>query len=672
MSIAIKFTDDLSLLLDLSLSTVDKRHQLLSADMHDSLITWNFDCATITDKIIIDDKFLRIKRNTKILKSNEYSFSFKITTPLNQPEIFAPGIIFKENKEGTGCFPRIKKDKAYSFDESRTNIPGCIVLFNTRSTFITSTRASFKHQSVAFLKNEITYRMPAEEWPTSYNGRNIAYFTSDKRDSRFKTLAEDTEFENEYLIYLDNDERESKNLYDELFEKYKSFASYFRGICEPTESTYISWWDYKALLLIHLLNILNRDDKGTFIWMGKDNGSKQQYYNYTSASFLVKSIEAACIFTKLDIKLIKSNISKPILQLLEETEDRIIPNHDYKKLGEEIGDFFLKGETSKGIYKDNYDIYNDTWESYASNNSLKVLRNSVNTRTNGEAMLAYTKLYSSIVYDLKPEYMMLIKRVASFFIDHQMDNGNYGKWLNEQGEVIDSRGCNGAHMLRFMIELYKKTNSIKYYESILKAVEYYERIIINNEYYGDTLDTNCCDKESGAILLNTFLSLYEMKDFHTERYLNLCKKAANFVVTWIVLDDIKFKSRTPLGKMDFKTTGFTSVSISNESLDFYGMKIAYDFLRLNKICGDEFYKEMAILMIKACRELISSPQNDLGRTDEFYGWLPGKINHTRWDYFNDQTRISGYFEIDIAWQQIVVLDYLDKIQRDFYSIFKEI
>lgn len=669
MSISIKIKKGLEIKLDLSLSTVAKDSDLISVTNSGSHLVWVFEKAIITDKLTIENNFLNIKRNIKILKEDEYSISFKITNDLENSEVFIPGVLFKENKAGTGCYPRLSYSKSWSFDESRMNIPGCIATFSNNKIFISSTRSNNIKESASFLLNEIQYRIPSEEWPSTYRGKNISYFSSESRDKTFKTFSEGSEINSEYCIYLSNYNNDDGFKYSHLFEHYKIFAENFYKFHDKDKNEYLSWWDYKALLIVGLLNLLHRDIDGTYIVMGKENGKHQQYYEYTSGSFLVKSLEGACVLAQLDIKLLKSKISTPILSILEETEDRIIPLRDYKVISKEIGDFFLKAEDTKGIYRDTLNFENQQWTSYYGKGSLLEYRYAVNTRTCGEAMLSYVKLCELFPSDEIKKYLTLIERVSKFFIEHQKKDGNYCRWFDEKGNLMNDMGCNGSHIFRLLITLYNKTNKIEYLNSIKKAIPYYAKMVKKGYYFGDTLDANCMDKEAGVILLNSFLHLYEIPEFKTDYTLELCIDAANYITTWIMLDDVKFKENSPLGKRNLKTTGYCSVSISNAHLDLYGMMISYDFLKLFKHTNDKFYKDMALIMINACRKLISNPKDLLGRSKNFYGWVPEQINHTHWDYFNNPDHIDGYFDINIGWTQVLLLDYLCKIQINFKDIF---
>ncbi|MFH2002918.1 MAG: hypothetical protein ABIK28_24840, partial [Planctomycetota bacterium] len=99
----------------------------------------------------------------------------------------------------------------------------------------------------------------------------------------------------------------------------------------------------------------------------------------------------------------------------------------------------------------------------------------------------------------------------------------------------------------------------------------------------------------------------------------------------------------------------TSVSVAHHHLDFYGMAIAYDFLRFSEFSGDAFYADQAYLMLQASLQLVASSRDLLGRTQLDLGWQPEQMNHTAWDYFNRSERHAGYYDIDIAWVTVLGL-----------------
>jgi len=109
----------------------------------------------------------------------------------------------------------------------------------------------------------------------------------------------------------------------------------------------------------------------------------------------------------------------------------------------------------------------------------------------------------------------------------------------------------------------------------------------------------------------------------------------------------------------------TSVSIAHHHLDFYGMSIAYEFLRYGQLAGDAFFEDQAGLLMQACRQLVATPELLLGRGAEDVGWQPEQLNHTGWDYFDRNSQMHGSFDIDIAWVTVLGLGAYQRIARRF-------
>ncbi len=644
------------------ISTKFGKIKLKSSSNNKGKLFLNFDKILVTDVFSISDKFLSIKRKIEIKEMASYKISFEVQFKLIEPEVFIPCVMYKKNGDGKGSFPIIDKIKYWSFDESRMSIPGCIELYKGRKVLIAGHRANKEHISTSWNNDCISFNLPSIEGPFVYLGKNKL---AKKDQNEFIELEKGQIIDQEYLIYFDNLSENSNSIFYKYLEYSKQFIKNNHELTLSLKKA-----DYKALLLRQLLFLLESSEKGYYLKMGKGNGIYQNIYNYTSASFLVKSIEAALIFYSMDTEKLKLETSPKIISILEKQEQKSLNEKTYKEMSISIADYFLHAEAKKGVFRDCYSLDENIWGGYLGIGENDEFRYNVNARTNGEAMLAYLQLCDYLDEEHKQGYLKLIHNVVNFYLVHQLENGNYGRWWTEKGQSVSEKGTNGAYILILMAELYKREKNDKILASITKAAGYYAQLVEGGKFFGDTLDAESCDKEAGHALLRGFLSLYEIEAFQTPYYLKLCKDCANFIVTWIQLDNIHFDSFTPLGIRKFKTKGLTSVSIANQHLDCYGMMIGYDFLRLSRYSDEKFYKVLALEMIKSCQSLISKPEDKLGKGEDFYGWIPEQINHTNWDYFGNEDKAAGYFSINIAWVHVLVLGYFNKIDKDFPEVIK--
>lgn len=645
------------------IQTLDENIVLLNSFHENNKMVWQYKEVEIVDNYSQKGDFVLIKRNIKINKTNNYKIKYFINHPLKNYEVFIPGVMYKDNRDGKGKFPRIGDEKYWSFDESRMSIPGAIQLSDKDSTLIFAHRSNKLHLSSCWSEDSVSFTLPSKEGPYSYTGKDTLEKADMDKKSSFILLEEGKVINQEFVFYIGNNPcKDSTSHYLKYVENFPSLSSIYK----PE----ISNSDFIGLLLRHLLFLVEENENGYFLKMGKGNGEYQNVYDFTSASFLVKSIEAASIFSSIDIKTIKKSLSEEVKDILEAEEEKVLKDLSYKQLAEKIGDYFLQAQESKGIFRDCQDLNKNIWGGYLGIGENDDFRYNINARTNGEAILSYLNLKDNCDRYSRENYSELIDNVVEFYLTNQLENGNYGRWWTEDSSLVDDKGTNGGYIFLLFIKYYQKTKRKDLLLSIKKAAPYYASLVERGDFFGDTLDAESFDKEAGQILLRSFLALYELDEFNTPYYLELCKKCANYITTWIQVDNIYFDKSTPLGKRDFKTKGMTSVSIANQHLDFYGMMIAYDFLKLHKYCNEEIYSLLAKNMIHASKQLVSTPKDLLGRDKEFYGWLPEQINHTRWDYFSKKSRLSGYFYINIAWVQVLVLNYLLKIEEEFPEVIE--
>ena len=300
------------------------------------------------------------------------------------------------------------------------------------------------------------------------------------------------------------------------------------------------------------------------------------------------------------------------------------------------------------------------------------LVNGANTRCNGEVMVNYLRLYRLLkdTGKQRDDFFDLAKKNAGFYISHQLqgeEEGSFGRWWDAEGRPINTLGSNGAYIVSLLVELEKVTGKRDDIDGALeKAGRYYASLIDKGAFYADTLDADCVDKEAGCALLRAFLDLHERS--HDQYYLKYARLCAGFVLSWMFTYNVFFNKKSPLGKRDFNTIGITAVSVAHHHLDFYGLFIAYDFLRLWEATGDVLWKRCAQLMIGSCSQLISDEDDLLGRSEDFIGWQPEQLNHTNWDYKLRFFGTKGRFHSCVAWPVVLALGAMFDIRERFPGI----
>ncbi|AEV29628.1 hypothetical protein SpiGrapes_1833 [Sphaerochaeta pleomorpha str. Grapes] len=628
---------------------------------------------TITDVFTSAKGLLTVERTWNLLIKGDYrlqaSFSYRDGNLENK--LLVPSVWYRDNTQGKGVFPSSHYANVWSFLETRIPVPCCEQLFNGNRCFTCATEKASEEQFLASVTNErhgIIISIPGSEWPYSYQGKKSLIDTSKVLLPRLKI--DEVPFTYKRKFYVHNQaENDSLDGYRAFVRVLPKELALGKGALMPWET----WYEYK---LTRLLNLIRKDSRGlAYLAMGAGNGEVQQVYEYTAASFLVKSLEAAyelAVCTQRECKTEFLNQARKDVALLFGLDNDLML---FANLAIKIGQFFLDAEHPGGVFQDCYDLQEHIWGGYLGIGEHEEFRYLVNSRCNGEAMRYYVLLYSQLKAKGidKPQFLGIAKRVARFYCNCQLSSGSFGRWWTTKGKPVDIQGTNGAYIASFFATLVPYLDSAEpLHSEILAALHqsywYYGEMANEGSFYGDTLDADSCDKEAGVALLSLFLDLYELEK--DKRQLESARLAANFILLWIWQTDSFIPLESPLGKEGFHTTGMTSVSVAHHHLDFYGMAIAFQFLRLSEATGDLFYQEQAILMVNACRQLIATKDNGLGRDASFIGWQPEQINHTCWEYFDRKEKMNGFYEIDIAWVTVLTLGSYLQIQERFPQILQ--
>jgi len=570
-------------------------------------------------------------------------------------QVFIPALWYKDNEAGEGMFPSFRQSSNWSFLETRMSIPCGIQLSNGQWCLNCCASPAKEKSGLASMtwdRHGTTVCIPGCEWPYSYRGKKELKSMDSQCKPTKHQEANSTYTRSLYIL----SEKQNDSL--------KSYEHFLRSMESQFDhpKVRLSWDDYGLYKLTHLLSLIRKDPKGNaYLVMGEGNGEVQEVYEFTAGSFLVKAVEAAYAFARCPFL---DNGFKPLIKERERISTLFsLPNDDklLAKLASLMGRYYLQGEKRPGVFQDCIDLKTGICGGYLGISEHPEFKELVNSRCNGEAMKSYVLLYQALRKQgmIEDAFLELPQRVARFYCDCQLSNGSFGRWWTLGGRPTDTKGTNGAYIGSFFCYLLPllDSDSVLYADvrsALYRALPFYGNQIEEGQFYGDTLDADSCDKEAAIALLSFFLDAYSLEN--DERLLDLAIKAARFILTWIWQMNSYLSEDSPLGKYHFCTSGMTSVSIAHHHLDFYGMAIAVDFLRLSQFSHDPYYRRTAYKMMDACRQLIATEEDPLGRGPSFIGWQPEQVNHTTWEYFDRESLMNGHFAIDIAWVNVLGFD----------------
>ncbi|MBN1805154.1 MAG: hypothetical protein JW837_07885 [Sedimentisphaerales bacterium] len=195
---------------------------------------------------------------------------------------------------------------------------------------------------------------------------------------------------------------------------------------------------------------------------------------------------------------------------------------------------------------------------------------------------------------------------------------------------------NQAFFIAPLCKAYKLFDSDTYRQATEKAGDVYasRHLSMDEPYWGGTLDASCEDKEGAFAALQGFLALYELTG--NQKYLKWAEHACDVVLTYVMVLDIDL----PAGRLrdhNFKTRGWTAVSVQNMHIDVFAVLATPDIYRLGQITKRDDLQKLAILMYRSCGQLID-PYGSQGEQ-------PHHTNYAQHGKFGQQLRHNDIFGI---------------------------
>ncbi|MDT3360369.1 MAG: hypothetical protein LIR47_13600, partial [Spirochaetota bacterium] len=510
-------TDESFCLLAYTLTFEGKRRTPSSLSIGEDSITADFGAlGAIEDHIRMEGDLLVLHRTWNLRQEGSYRLqaAFSYDDQELENKLFIPALWYQDNSKGKGCFPSAERSANWSFLETRMSIPCCAQLSNGKRLFTCASEPAQEQRFVASVATErhgMIISIPGSEWPYSYQGKQSLVDTSALALPCLAIPSEGMVYTRTF--YLSNQKEESS------LEAYCLFVEQLNALMptdKPAGLDWTLWFEYK---LTRLINLVQDDGKGlAYLLMGDGNKEVQDVYAFTSASFLVKSLQGAYELASLTNYRAQT---KALLKAREKLASKFMLPDDQLLLAEtakRIGDFFLQAERSDGVFQDNYDLVNDIWGGYLGIGEHPEFKSMVNSRCNGEAMKQYVLLALTLrkLGMEEGSYLSLARRVARFYCEAQLSSGSFGRWWTEKGKPGDIQGTNGAYIGSFfctLIPLLSDEDPLKadLQSAVHQAYSFYSELAYEGAFYGDTLDADSCDKEAGVALLSFFLDLYHLE-----------------------------------------------------------------------------------------------------------------------------------------------------------------
>lgn len=225
-----------------------------------------------------------------------------------------------------------------------------------------------------------------------------------------------------------------------------------------------------------------------------------------------------------------------------------------------------------------------------------------------------------------------IKTLLNNLIKLQKEDGHFARKFKDDGSDVDVSGGSTPSATSTLVMGYKYFNDKAYLKAAKLTVNYVEKNIISkSDYFSSTLDANCEDKEAAiAAVTSTYYLAMVTKGQERQHYINLCKQATYFALSWYYLWDVPFAEGQMLGDLGFHNRGWGNVSVENNHVDVFVFEFPHILKWLGQQLNEPRFGKMYDVIYSSLSQLLPTKERMCGIGVE--GYYPEVVQHTTWDY----------------------------------------
>ena len=231
-----------------------------------------------------------------------------------------------------------------------------------------------------------------------------------------------------------------------------------------------------------------------------------------------------------------------------------------------------------------------------------------------------------------PEWEHHLRRLLDNFVTLQNPDGSFPRKFRDDGSVVDDRKGSTPSATLPLVMGFRYFRNKDYLKAAERSVGFVsENIIGKSDYFSSTLDACCEDKEAAisAVSATYCISLIS-KGKQKAYYMDQCRKAAYFALSWYYLWDVPFAEGQMLGDLGFSTRGWGNVSVENNHVDVFAFELPEALDGLTEYYSENHFAYMASLMRASMCQLLPVAERMCGIGA--HGFYPEVVQHTTWDY----------------------------------------
>lgn len=297
---------------------------------------------------------------------------------------------------------------------------------------------------------------------------------------------------------------------------------------------------------------------------------------------------------------------------------------DLFNMGQDIINSWLQnGFTPQGWFID--------WVNY-SEGMPKEFVHSIRQQSEGLYAILHYLNYEKKHGRQHPEWEKRTRQLLNNLIALQKSDGHFARKYNDAGEDIDASGGSTPSATSTLVMGYKYFKDKKYLLAAKRTIDYVEKNIISkSDYFSSTLDANCEDKEAAiAAVTSTYYLAMVTTGKERQHYIDLCKQAAYFALSWYYTWDVPFAQGQMLGDLGFKSRGWSNVSVENNHIDVFVFELPHIIKWLSSVTEEKRFEKMYDVIYSSLNQLLPTKERLCGISKP--GFYPEVVQHTTWDY----------------------------------------
>lgn len=242
--------------------------------------------------------------------------------------------------------------------------------------------------------------------------------------------------------------------------------------------------------------------------------------------------------------------------------------------------------------------------------------------------LAYEKRHGRSHPAWEKRLRVLLDRLLGL----QNADGSFPRKFRDDSSVVDASGGSTPSATLPLTMAARYFGDDGYLKAARRTAAYLERTLISKaDYFSSTLDADCEDKEAALYAATAMYYMARTTEGAERRhYVELCREAAYFALSWYYLWDVPFAAGQMLGEAGFRSRGWGNVSVENNHIDVFVFEFATVLDWLSEETAEPRFARMSAVIRSSMLQLMPTPEHNfcIGRT----GYYPEVVQHTTWDY----------------------------------------